>query len=527
MKHFRHAVEGRTFTIYTDHKPLTFALHTKTDRYSPREIRHLDYISQFTTDIQHISGSKNVVADALSRINSTKLSDINFADMAKLQDNDPEVQAALQSSSLDLQKIPLNTSEGTILCDLSTGHPRPIVPREFRRKVFNTLHDISHPGIRATTKLVASRYVWPKMNSDVRSWARQCLQCQTSKVHRHIHSPMGTFSEPDARFSHVHLDIVGPLPPSQGYSYLLTCVDRFTRWPEAIPIAFITAESICQAFVDRWVSLFGCPSTITTDRGQQFESSLFNCLISKLGCKRDRTTAYHPAANGMVERFHCQLKASLRATDNPRWTESLPLVLLGIRNAVKADLQCTPSELVFGTTLRLPGEFISPTSTKPDISPLDYAKRLSDHMGALKPTPPRLQTRSSFIDLHLQDCTHVFVRCDAVRKPLQAPYNGPFKVLERKEKFFLLDKNGKQDTVSIDRLKPAYLDEDYRYPHRPARRTPVTQDTAVQQSTGPQESNTQNDESFTNTSLPVISNYRTTRSGRLVRFPTKLADYIT
>ena len=80
--------------------------------------------------------------------------------------------------------------------------------------------------------------------------------------------------------------------------------------------------------------------------------------MNLLGTKRIRTTAYHPCANGVVERFHRQLKAALKATPDPnQWVKSLPLVLLGIRTNVKQDINCTSAELVYGTTLRLPGEF--------------------------------------------------------------------------------------------------------------------------------------------------------------------------
>ena len=163
------------------------------------------------------------------------------------------------------------------------------------------------------------------------------------------------FRPPDARFDCVHVDLVSPLPPSRGYTYLLTCVDRYTKWLEAIPLSSITAEAVAHAFLHAWISRFGVPPTIVTDRGRQFESKHWQHLMTLLGSRRARTTAYHPQSNGMVERFHRQLKAALKAQPNPTsWTDTLPLVLLGIRTALKEDLSATAAETVYGTTLRLP-----------------------------------------------------------------------------------------------------------------------------------------------------------------------------
>ena len=82
--------------------------------------------------------------------------------------------------------------------------------------------------------------------------------------------------------------------------YLLTCIDRFTRWPEAIPIPDSTAATVVQAFIDGSVLRFGTPSIVTTDRGTQFESSLWYQLTQFLGSKRVQTIAYHPSSNGLV-----------------------------------------------------------------------------------------------------------------------------------------------------------------------------------------------------------------------------------
>lgn len=378
IKHFRYFLEGHLFHVLTDHNPLTHALHARLDRHSPRQARHLDYISQFTSSIRHIPGSENVVADALSRIEINALLSgqppvLDFTAMAKAQAVDPQIRA-LQSSpstSLIVEAIPLPDSSDAILCDTSTGSQRPLVPLNCRRIVFDSLHGLSHPGIRATQRLITARYVWPSINADVRRWTRSCIKCQRAKVQRHTVAPLSPFPTPDARFDTVHIDLVGPLPPSRGFTYLLTCVDRFTRWPEAFPITAITAEVVAQAFISGWIARFGVPSTIVTDRGRQFESNLWKALMTLLGSKRARTTSYHPQSNGMVERFHRQLKAALKAQPNPSsWMDSLPLVLLGIRTALKEDTRSTAAEMVYGTTIRLPGEFFTSLPTFPPWNPV-------------------------------------------------------------------------------------------------------------------------------------------------------------
>ncbi|BHF62106.1 hypothetical protein SprV_0100508700 [Sparganum proliferum] len=462
VKHFRHFLEGRDFTIFTDHKPLTFALRSHSDKYNPSEIAHLDYISQFTTDIRHIDGPKNEVADMLSRPSLSSLQLSHGIDLCAMAAEQQRVGCPGDESvsGLQLKDVPLTTGSGTILCDVSTPFHRPFVPASMRRAVFQTLHGLSHPGIRASQKLLAERFVWPGMNKDVKAWARSCLSCQRNKVQRHNKSPPGTFPSPDARFSHLHLDVVGPLPPSNGFTHLLTCVDRYTRWAEAIPLPNTQAETIVKAFVSRWVAMFGAPSTVTTDRGAQFESALFQTLLNFLGCTRIRTTAYHPAANGMVERFHRQLKTALRAVEDPgNWSDNLPLALLGIRAALKSDLGCSAAELVFGTTLRLPGEMITATSRGADETPDNLVHRLRQFMRSLSPVPPRTPMTESYFEKDLDKCTHVFVRCDRVRQPLESPYEGPFRVLARNAKTCRILRGDKEDVVSVDRVKAAVAEE--------------------------------------------------------------------
>lgn len=118
----------------------------------------------------------------------------------------------------------------------------------------------------------------------------------------------------------------------------------------------------------------------------------------------------------------------------------LQITLLAIRNIIKEDLGCCPTEPVLVTT------------------PLSYAACLKDHFRSVDPLPTPLNDKLAQIHKDLLACPFVFIRINAVREPLQPPYDGPFKVLERKLKCFLLGRNSTKHSMSTDRLKHAYLD---------------------------------------------------------------------
>ena len=157
IRHFRHFLKAREFHVLTDHKPLTHSLKSKPDRHSPHQVRHLDFISQFTSDIRHVAGAGNPVADALSRLeaNAMQLDHpsplIDFEALAKAQPTDDGLDK-LQSATftLKLERIPMPMCHDTLLWDTSTGTLRPYVPEHFLHIVFNSLHALSHPGVQAT-----------------------------------------------------------------------------------------------------------------------------------------------------------------------------------------------------------------------------------------------------------------------------------------------------------------------------------------------------------------------------------------
>lgn len=459
VKHFRYMIEGRVFYILTDHQPLTTAFFQKPEKSSPRQLRHLDLIGQFTTDIRHIPGKDNVVADFLSRIQSVSADgNIDFEVLAEAQASDQQLQSYIrdkEGNSLKIKLLNVPNSTVKIQCDISQEMLRPIVPTSFRQIIMRKLHGLSHPGTRATVKMITQRYVWPGIRKDCAKFVRNCIPCQRSKIHRHNKTPLASYIRPNERFEHINIDLIGPLPPSNGHRFALTCIDRFSRWPEAIPLFDITAITVANALVQHWIARFGVPLRITTDQGRQFESELFEQLNRLLGTNHLRTNSYHPQANGIIENWHRTLKASIMCHNTPKWFDKLPIILLGMRSVLKEDIQATPAEMVYGTTLRLPGEFF--TTSEPSRNENEFVKEFRKAMSEIAPTNTSNHSKEKiFIQKNLSSCTHVFIRNDTVRKSLQPPYDGPYEVLKRNDKYFTIQIKNRKANISVDRLKAAF-----------------------------------------------------------------------
>jgi hypothetical protein len=415
VRYFCHMLEARHFTILTGNKPLTFAFNQKRDKCSPCQFNHLDFFSQFTTDIRHIYGQDNIIVDALSRV-EVIAAPVTLEALATAQENDNEIRTLLVSTTaLQLERILIPATSVELYCDTSSSKTRPYIPSPLHHQIFNSLHSLSQPGIKVTAKLVSQRFVWPAIQKDCRTWARACQPCQRS-ISRHTITPVGNFTLPPARFLHVHIDIVGPLPFSAGFQYCLTAVDRLTRWPEAFPIHDITAETVSRALLSGWIACFGCPQTITTDQGCQFKSQLFHSLVKMCGIHLSRTTPHHPAANGLVERLHRTLKAAIMCHVDEQWTAALPLVLLKIHTAYKEDLQSSAAELIYGEPLQVPGELLVPAKATILI------QQLCCRMDQLRPTPAaRHASPATFIHKDLRDSTHVFLRKYTTHRALEPP----------------------------------------------------------------------------------------------------------
>ena len=491
VAHFRGFFEGQSITVRTDHRPLVSAFKNSSTNATPLQRRHFNYICQFVDCLEYRRGEENFLADTMSRVTAQKaeeLSDDGFmdtplvnneADCVRIGNVQPalpsplefrqaqerdrslmvwiEEQQASSHSEFKIQLVPCKGLDGVdvmIYADASVEPPRILVPSLLQRQVFNYCHSLAHLGSKSCYNLLRKTHYWPKMLRDIQDWCKACMSCKRNKISRHTKSFVQKLPDPTDRFSHIHVDLVGPMLPNDNV-HLFTIIDRWTSWPEALPTTATDTKTLARLLIDNWISRFGVPSIITSDRGGQFTSALWKEVTELMGIKQDLTTAYHPQHNGKVERLHRTLENSLRSRLDGRkdWLDQLPWVLLGLRNSLNNDKRHSPSVMVFGQPLTIPGHTIKTTSMP--IEESLFGEQLAKAMRAQTFQESFWNSANkSFIPSSLKDCPMVLVRDDKIKGKLAPRYIGPFKVVDRHDKVFRLQFPDKVDTVSIDRLVP-------------------------------------------------------------------------
>ena len=237
-----------------------------------------------------------------------------------------------------------------------------VLPRVYRDEVLRLAHSApmaGHLGVRKTLHRVTQHFYWPKIRKDVVDFCRSCPTCQVvgkpnSKIPAAPLIPIPAIGEP---FSHVIIDVVGPLPRTKsGMEYLLTVMDISTRYPEAFPLRTVTAKSVLKALL-KFFTTFGLPETVHSDRGSNFLSKIFQQTMKELKVKHCVASAYHPESQGALERYHQCLKNMMKTfclEHGSSWDEGVPLLLFATREVVQESLGFSPFELVFGHSVRGP-----------------------------------------------------------------------------------------------------------------------------------------------------------------------------
>ncbi|XP_068236963.1 uncharacterized protein [Palaemon carinicauda] len=190
------------------------------------------------------------------------------------------------------------------------------------------------------------------------------------------------------------------MPQSNFARFLLTIVNRSTRWFEATSMSEATTHAYDKALLLSWISLFGVHDDITTDRGSSFWSEILLSLANLMGTSLHSTTEYNSAANGMFERTLRTLKAALmvRYMDE-HWKAQLPWVLLCLHTAPRADGKPYTAEKIYGEAIAVPKEFFPATT---DDTKLNHLRKIA---GKFRPCLEIYKGRTRhFLPKNLDDC---------------------------------------------------------------------------------------------------------------------------
>lgn len=265
---------------------------------------------------------------------------------------------------------------------------------------------------------------------------------------------------PSERFTTVHIDIVGPLPiSSTGKTYLLTMIDRFTGWLEAVPTSSITADTCAKLFIEHWISRFGVPEIVISDQGPQFEAFIFKKILAYLGVDKRRTTAYHPQTNGKVERAHKTLKSSLRCLSHRfrDWECALPSALFAFRSALN-EHGFSATQLTLGTQVRLPSDLLVPISPHSSgvHSQQQEVSQLANQFAIVK-EHFLINHNELPVDLRPVATTgYVWLRTPGIKPSMIFLYVGPYEVLRQNGPLLVIDEGGVEKFVNVDRTRPAF-----------------------------------------------------------------------
>ena len=297
------------------------------------------------THITTVLNDLRVITDNL-KLESLSVAKTDFINNVSWSDVKAQLQLIFSDAPVKL-----------IICNGLVKYP----PRDLRPEIIKEMHCLptgGHRGVTKTYNRIKHSYYWENLKLDVLRHIQQCLQCQLKKLVRvKTKQPMIITDTPGASFDKVAMDIVGPLPKTErGNEYILTLQDQLTKFCMGIPLHNQTAETIAEAFVDRFICVLGAPKTILTDQGRNFISDLMKKIAKIFRIRKFRTTAFHPQSNGSLERSHHALGEYLKqyANEQKQWDRWIGLAMFNYNTNIHEATKHTPYELVFGKIARIP-----------------------------------------------------------------------------------------------------------------------------------------------------------------------------
>jgi transposase InsO family protein len=446
-------------------------------------------LSEYDFDVIHRAGKRHQNADALSRVAINAVVEGEYFE--PIWDRDTILQEQRKDPALSeifqhLQQHPEDDDEysvdddGLLFRNRVSGEvdDKLVVPAAMTAKIMRIYHCLptsGHLGFDKTYVKINKLFFWKGMYADIKKFCKDCVSCVSRKTNPHTKpAPIQRFPPVTKVFERTSMDVVGPLPTTKnGNKYILTFIDYFSKYAEAIPLSNVSAETVARAFIVNIVTRHGVPNALLTDCGTNFTSKLFKDVCKYLGIQKLQTTPYRPECNGTIERMHRSLKDMLShyVTDlQDNWDDMLPYVMMAYRSTMHSSTQQTPFYLLHGREMQLPfDDIITPRRVRYDLDD-NYASELAQRLHVvftnvqdqLKLAAERQERqqhpKSSSVKIKVGDT--VFLHNKSVKpgltKAFRKPWVGPYKVLEQlgPVNFKICKVNGKKViNVHSNRLK--------------------------------------------------------------------------
>ena len=348
--HFRYYLEGRTFKLRTDHEPLVY-MASKEDPHF-KWARWISRIQCYDFQIEYISGKENHAADYFSRVCGVRCVFGIDDSLKEDQREDPQISEFWnQGFSADnpLQRFKRSIHENSL--GFLSLNSRIIVPKSKVKDILTHWHDVpsaGHIGVGKMLRQIRRRFFWIGLEKDIKDWVKSCPVCQSFREAKVKHSLKTKVV--NEIFHTLQMD----LTTFKG-SKILVVVDAASRYPFAFVLERVTANEISQKLLEQVFPFTGLPLVLQSDNEQCLSGNEISCLSASLGILKHETMIYHPQAQGIVERCIQTIKKRL-AKSNRDVKETLPLVIMGMRNEVNESIGMSPNECLFGEPLRSLGD---------------------------------------------------------------------------------------------------------------------------------------------------------------------------
>ena len=354
-----------------------------------------------------------------------------------------------------------------------------VLPSCLRQIVLESLHDspfAGHFGEKRTGTRVQLRYYWPGYLEEVSEWCKTCDVCQKRKNPKSKNvAPLKSINTGEGPFEQIALDILKLPVTARGNQYLLVVEDFFSKWIEAFPLERTVAPSVAQCVLNGWITRFGCPYTILSDQGREFESKLFKSLNAMLQTKKLRTTTYHPRTDGMVERSNRTVIDILSkyCEGESDWDLKMPLALFAIRTSEHTTTGFSPFSLIYGREARIPWDIVYGSAPN-TLMPLEkwVAERKANMTKVFKlvqdHTKKRQMQQKKYFDNQRRGVCQSFdpgelvmmfdPACRSKVGKLNNPWSGPYQIVDKLSDALYKVKiaQDKQKVVNVERLKKYY-----------------------------------------------------------------------